>query len=244
MESAIVDVEYEQGDGGVCETRHAWARVPPEPSRDEREALKDKIRRLLRERDAVMVSHYYVAPRPAGPGRGNRRLVSDSLEMARFGRDHAASTLVVAGVRFMGETREDPVAGKARADARSGGHVFARSRLSGRRIRALLRRSIPIAPWSSMPTPRCRESAGRLDGDLELCAGRSCAHLHAQGEKILWAPDKHLGHYIQRQTGADMLMLERRVRRARRVQGAGAGSAEEGTIRMPRCWCIRKARPR
>ncbi len=30
--------------------------------------------------------------------------VSDSLEMARFGRDHAASTLVVAGVKFMGET--------------------------------------------------------------------------------------------------------------------------------------------
>jgi quinolinate synthase len=30
--------------------------------------------------------------------------------------------------------------------------------------------------------------------------------LHAQGEKILWAPDKHLGHYIQTQTGADMLL--------------------------------------
>ena len=30
--------------------------------------------------------------------------VSDSLEMARFGRDHPAETLIVAGVRFMGET--------------------------------------------------------------------------------------------------------------------------------------------
>ncbi len=30
--------------------------------------------------------------------------VADSLEMARFGNEHPASTLVVAGVRFMGET--------------------------------------------------------------------------------------------------------------------------------------------
>jgi quinolinate synthase len=34
------------------------------------------------------------------------------------------------------------------------------------------------------------------------------AHLHAQGQKILWAPDRHLGGYIQRQTGADMLMWQ------------------------------------
>jgi quinolinate synthase len=31
-------------------------------------------------------------------------------------------------------------------------------------------------------------------------------HLHARGEKVLWAPDKHLGHYIERVTGVDMLL--------------------------------------
>jgi quinolinate synthase len=30
--------------------------------------------------------------------------------------------------------------------------------------------------------------------------------LDAKGEKILWAPDKHLGAYIQHETGADMLL--------------------------------------
>jgi quinolinate synthase len=34
------------------------------------------------------------------------------------------------------------------------------------------------------------------------------AHLHAQGKKILFAPDKHLGSYIQRLTGADMLLWQ------------------------------------
>jgi quinolinate synthase len=33
-------------------------------------------------------------------------------------------------------------------------------------------------------------------------------HLHERGEKILWAPDKHLGHYVQQQTGADMLLWD------------------------------------
>jgi quinolinate synthase len=33
-------------------------------------------------------------------------------------------------------------------------------------------------------------------------------HLHEQGKKILWAPDRHLGSYIQKQTGADMLLWQ------------------------------------
>ena len=33
-------------------------------------------------------------------------------------------------------------------------------------------------------------------------------YLKNQGEKVLWAPDKHLGHYIQQQTGADMVLWD------------------------------------
>ena len=103
-----IDVEYEQPldteEGSVCSTKHAWARVPPEPTQAERLALKDKIRRLLKEKNAVMVSHYYVHPDLQDLAEETGGLVSDSLEMARFGRDHAAQTLVVSGVRFMGET--------------------------------------------------------------------------------------------------------------------------------------------
>jgi quinolinate synthase len=33
-------------------------------------------------------------------------------------------------------------------------------------------------------------------------------HLHARGEKVLWAPDKHLGRYVQRMTGAEMLLWD------------------------------------
>jgi len=33
-------------------------------------------------------------------------------------------------------------------------------------------------------------------------------HLREQGQKIIWGPDKHLGQYIQQQTGADMLIWD------------------------------------
>ena len=99
--SPLVRIDYEQPS---CPTRHAWARVPVEPAPDERAVLKDSIRRLLSERDAVMVSHYYVHSDLQDLAEETGGLVSDSLEMARFGRDHLATTLVVSGVRVMGET--------------------------------------------------------------------------------------------------------------------------------------------
>ena len=40
------------------------------------------------------------------------------------------------------------------------------------------------------------------------CALAIAHHLKEQGKKILWAPDRHLGRYIQDQTGADMLLWE------------------------------------
>jgi len=40
------------------------------------------------------------------------------------------------------------------------------------------------------------------------CALEIVSHLMDKGEKILWAPDQHLGNYIQRETGADMLLWE------------------------------------
>ena len=98
---STIDVAYEQP---ACPTQHAWARVPTEPSQAERQALKQEIKALLEARNAVMVSHYYVHPDLQDLAEATGGIVSDSLEMARFGRDHAAQTLVVSGVRFMGET--------------------------------------------------------------------------------------------------------------------------------------------
>ena len=46
----------------------------------------------------VLVAHYYTAPEIQALAEETGGCVSDSLEMARFGHDHDASTLIVAGV--------------------------------------------------------------------------------------------------------------------------------------------------
>lgn len=202
----FMDVEYEQplAAGGACATRHAWARVPPEPGPAQRAALKDRIRALLRQKNAVMVSHFYVHPDLQDLAEETGGLVSDSLEIARFGRDHAARTLVVSGVRFMGETAKilspDKTVLMPALDATCsldlGCPVDAFSAFCDQH------------PERTVVVYANTSAAVKARADWVVTSG--CAldivrALHADGQKILWAPDRHLGAYIQRETGADLL---------------------------------------
>ncbi|QRF56676.1 quinolinate synthase NadA [Variovorax paradoxus] len=205
MASSVIDVEYEQpAEGSVCDTRRAWARVPPEPTPTEREALKERIRRLLRERNAVMVSHFYVHPDLQDLAEETGGIVSDSLEMARFGRDHAAGTLVVSGVRFMGETAKILSPEK-------------RVLMPDLDANCSLDLGCPVDEFSAFCDAHpdrtvvvYANTSAAVKARADWLVTSSCAldvvgALHAQGRKILWGPDRHLGDYIQRQTGADMV---------------------------------------
>ena len=100
-----VRFDYPRQDAaGQCSTASAWASVPPLRTPREREADKARAAELLAQHRAVLVAHYYVDGDLQDLALQTGGCVSDSLEMARFGRDHPAETLVVAGVRFMGET--------------------------------------------------------------------------------------------------------------------------------------------
>jgi quinolinate synthase len=211
MASSVISVDYEQPvalqAGGACDTRHAWARVPSEPTPIERTALKERIRRLLRERNAVMVSHYYVHPDLQDLAEETGGLVSDSLEMARFGRDHAAQTLVVSGVRFMGETAKILSPEK-------------RVLMPDLDATCSLDLGCPADAFSAFCDQHpdrtvvvYANTSAAVKARADWLVTSSCAldvvrALAAQGRKILWAPDRHLGDYIQRETGADMVSWE------------------------------------
>ena len=96
-----IQIRFERfnGDIGIAPAKPPQV-VPPA----EKPALLERIRKLLHERNAVLVAHYYVHPDLQDLAQATGGTVSDSLEMARFGHEHAARTIVVAGVRFMGET--------------------------------------------------------------------------------------------------------------------------------------------
>ena len=90
-----------QDAAGSCSTAHAWAKAPALLTPSQRNALAERAAALLKKHNAVLVAHYYVDGFLQDLALETGGIVSDSLEMARFGRDHAAQTLVVAGVRFM-----------------------------------------------------------------------------------------------------------------------------------------------
>ena len=202
MSTNTFQVDFEQP---ACGTQHAWARTPVEPGLAERSALKDKIRRLLKERNAVMVSHYYVHPDLQDLAEETGGLVSDSLEMARFGRDHAAQTLVVSGVRFMGETAKILSPEK-------------RVLMPDLDATCSLDLGCPTAEFTAFCDAHhdrtvvvYANTSAAVKALADWVVTSSCAldivrAMMDQGRKILWAPDKHLGAYIQRETGADMLM--------------------------------------
>ncbi len=206
---AIKTIEFErpQMDAGTSCTANAWARVAATPSLEERAALKSRIRALLKEKQAVLVAHYYVDADLQDLAEETGGCVSDSLEMARFGRDHPAKTLVVAGVRFMGETAKILSPEKRilmpDLDATCSLDLGCPADEFAAFCDAHPDRTVVVYANTSAAVK------ARADWMVTSSIGLDIvAHLHAQGKKILWAPDKHLGGYIQKKTGADMLLWQ------------------------------------
>lgn len=204
MESVIYDYTRQDAQGASC-TAHAWAKVPDPLSPAERETTRERIRQLLAERDAVLIAHYYVDGDIQDLALETGGCVSDSLEMARFGRDHAARTLIVAGVRFMGETAKilspDKTVLMPDLDATCSLDLGCPPDEFAAFCDAHPDRKVVVYANTSAAVK------ARADWMVtSSCALAIVRHLKEQGHKILWAPDRHLGRYIQEETGADMLL--------------------------------------
>ncbi|UUX94833.1 quinolinate synthase NadA [Aquabacterium sp. J223] len=198
------DYTRQDAAGGSC-TVQAWAKVPPPLSRSERDDAKARIAQLLEQQDAVLVAHYYVDGDLQDLALETGGCVADSLEMARFGREHPARTLIVAGVRFMGETAKI---------------LSPEKRVLMPDLDATCSLDLGCPPddfaafCDAHPDREVvvyANTSAAVKAGADWMVTSSCAlaiveHLKAQGRKILWAPDRHLGRYIQEQTGADMLL--------------------------------------
>lgn len=170
-------------------------------------ALKALIKAQLRAKDAVLIAHYYTDPMIQELAEETGGIVSDSLEMARFGNSHSAETLIVAGVKFMGETAKI---------------LTPHKRVLMPTLEATC--SLDIGCPADQFSAFCDQHPDRT---VVVYANTSAAvkaradwvvtssialevvdYLDSEGEKILWAPDKYLGNYVQKETGADMLLWD------------------------------------
>jgi quinolinate synthase len=170
-------------------------------------SIRGSIKQALLEKNATLVAHYYVSADIQTLAEETGGIVSDSLEMARFGQNCDAETIVVAGVKFMGETAKILSPEK-------------RVLVLDDQATCSLDLSCPIDDFSAFCDANpdhvvvvyantSAEVKARADWVVTSGSALKIVKiLHEEGKKILWAPDKHLGHYVQTETDADMLIWD------------------------------------
>ena len=171
------------------------------------QSIENSIKDALKQNNATLVAHYYVSSDLQTLAEESGGIVSDSLEMARFGQNSEADTIIVAGVKFMGETAKILSPEK-------------RVLVLDTEANCSLDLSCPIDEFSKF----CDQNSDHVvvvyantsaevkaRADWVVTSGSALKvvqKLHDEGKKVLWAPDKHLGHYVQSMTGVEMLMWD------------------------------------
>lgn len=191
----------------ACTMNIAWAKVPPEFSLEKKQLYKNKIKNLLKKKKATLVAHYYVDANIQELAEETNGLVGDSLEMAKFGKTNSAQTLIVAGVKFMGETAKI---------------------LSPEKTILMPDLEATCSLDLGCPADEFKNFCDQYPDRLKVVYANTSAqvkalsdwvvtssislqvvsYLQQQGKKIIWAPDRHLGNYIQRKTKADMIIWQ------------------------------------
>lgn len=185
----------------------AHEKIPQELDHERTEILTKEIKSLLKQKNAVLIAHYYTDDCVQALAEETGGCVSDSLEMARFGANHSADTVIVAGVRFMGETAKILSPEKkilmptleATCSLDIGCPVDAFSAFCD----AHPDRTVVVYANTSAAVKARADWVVTSSIALQVVE-----HLDRKGEKIIWGPDKHLGGYIQKQMGADMLLWD------------------------------------
>ncbi|MBZ6066812.1 quinolinate synthase NadA [Aeromonas schubertii] len=188
----------------AVEMDYPFPAKPAPLSAPEREQLVAEIKRLLVERDAVLVAHYYTDPEIQALAEATGGFVGDSLEMARFGKEHPAKTLIVAGVRFMGETSKILSPEK-------------QILMPTLEAECSLDLGCPVDTFTAFCDAHpdhvvvvYANTSAAVKARADWVVTSSIAleiveHLDSLGKPIIWAPDRHLGAYIEKKTGAQML---------------------------------------
>ena len=166
-----------------------------------------KCVRLLKEKNAVLISHYYVDALLQKLAEETGGYVGDSLQMAQFGAHCDSPLLVIAGVRFMGETAKI---------------------LNPDKTVLMLDLKTECSLDLSCPADKFAEFCDKHPNHTKVVYANTSAkvkamsdwvvtssiavplieHLEQKGEQIIWAPDKHLGSYLNKTTGANMLLWD------------------------------------
>lgn len=166
------------------------------------EELKAKIEKLKKEKQAVVLAHYYT--RPEIQDVANH--IGDSLALAQIGTKLTEPVVVMCGVHFMGETVKilcpdktvllpDESAGCSLADSCPAGDF---------------RRFISEHPGHTVVSYVNTSAEVKALSDVLVTSSnaRKIVESLPEDEKIIFGPDRNLGNYINSVTGRQMLLWD------------------------------------
>ncbi|WP_063654999.1 quinolinate synthase NadA [Aliivibrio fischeri] len=183
---------------------------PPKPialSAEEKVEYISKIKQLLKDKNAVLIAHYYTDPEIQALAEETGGFVGDSLEMAKFGNRHEAKTLVIAGVRFMGESAKILTPEKTILMPT----LKAECSLDLGCPADKFTEFCDAHPDHTVVVYANTSAAVKARADWVVTSSIALEiveHLDDEDKKIIWGPDRHLGSYIANKTGADMLLWQ------------------------------------
>ncbi|OGO91592.1 MAG: quinolinate synthase [Coxiella sp. RIFCSPHIGHO2_12_FULL_42_15] len=176
-------------------------------SKEERDVQIARIATLLKAKNAMIIAHYYTDPDIQALADATGGFIGDSLAMAQKGVASPANVLMVCGVRFMGESAKilnpekkvlmPTLEATCSLDLSCPEDAFAQF------IQQHPDRTVVVYVNTSAAVKALADWTVTSSNAIEIIL-----HLQAEGKKILWAPDRYLGHYIQKETGADLLLWQ------------------------------------
>jgi quinolinate synthase len=183
----------------------AWPKsLEVHPAEPDKEYYISRIKELLVQQDACLIAHYYVDKDIQALAEETGGKVADSLEMAKFGKEHKSKKLIIAGVRFMGETAKILSPEKTilmpSLEAECSLDLSCEVEEFKQFIAKHPNRTVVVYANTSAAIKACADWVVTSSIALDVVD-----YLDSEGEKILWGPDKYLGRYIEKQTGADMV---------------------------------------
>lgn len=164
--------------------------------------IKDEIRQLCREKNAIIMAHYYTRPEIQDVAD----FIGDSLALAQKATTVDADIIVMCGVHFMGETMKilcpdkkvlipDMAAGCSLADSCKAEDLA--------KFKAEHSEHIVVSYVNTSAAVKAL-----TDVVVTSSNARKIVEQLPQDAKIIFGPDKNLGNYINSVTGRDMLLWD------------------------------------
>jgi len=168
---------------------------------DPRTELADRIARLKKERRAVILAHNY----QLGEVQDIADFTGDSLELSRRATEVESDVIVFCGVTFMAETAKllspqrtvlipDPLAGCPMCEMAP--------------VEAVRKRK---AELPGVPVVAYVNTSAEVKAEVDICCTSANALKVVEsvpGDRLLFVPDKNLGHWVQRHTDKEIILWE------------------------------------